>query len=41
MTGRENALHAIMHDGRAEYIPSMADFGSDRFRAGDMDLGPG
>ena len=26
MTGRENALHAIMHDGKAEYIPSMADF---------------
>jgi hypothetical protein len=26
MTGRENALHAIRHDGKAEYIPSMADF---------------
>lgn len=26
MTGRENALHAIMHDGKAEYIPTMADF---------------
>lgn len=26
MTGRENALHAILHDGKAEYIPSMADF---------------
>lgn len=26
MTGRENALHAIAHDGKAEYIPSLADF---------------
>lgn len=26
MNGRENALHAIKHDGMAEYIPSMADF---------------
>ena len=26
MTGRENALHAILQDGKAEYIPSMADF---------------
>ena len=26
MTGRENALHVLLHDGKAEYIPSIADF---------------
>lgn len=26
MTGRENALHVLLHDGKAEYIPSIVDF---------------